>query len=670
MGRLTLQKTIVEETPKRNQCFYRRRRLGLSGSPQPERKGSCTRCLDQGIGVSPSRRRARWVTSCAMSSSLMRISTFLLALVGVAKMGEYSHGDRAVSTFGQCLALTFVGKSLPRSRFHPRAAQSLARPSAAFPSFYASQVQLNDEYRNSTTNEATRFPAAPSTKVRKETALRSLLLLSENDFPRLTERGGYTHTTASRAKISLANKGKEPWNKGRPRSPEEREKIAQGVRARNREKFLLRLNQLNITEEQYIQQQELAKQQCEAQKLARRTPNGGYRPTNETRQKISSILREKHAKGEISSRRSAVDPSRVRRGFTHSASTKEKIAASLRDRWANDTEYRSRMLAKTQAGTTTEETRRKISQSLVEKWQDPSFRVDMIQRMKKGAADSRSVGRNSDSTSDTGDDDSASRSESHRQRISAAVKAKWQDPEYRERALAGIAKRKAERAAMSPPSSVKGTSGSPRLTDKPDSSRNHARRSTSMVKNTAALPKPPPALDEPASTAAKESHERAHGTASMMLVSRKGRPPSAHSEKADSASGSIVEVLPLKEVSRPPRTGNALIASVMASTTSTNLKLSKDDEIASRATRRRGLKQSKSVPVTDSQDNSDSVEKLLAKRRDLDELLYGEGSQHDGTHNNEADDLILQVGARSFSSVFQLGDEDLDDFDPYGLENF
>jgi NUMOD3 motif len=670
MGRLTLQKTIVEETPERNQSFYRRRRLGLSGLPQPERKCSCGHCLDQRLGVSPSRRRSRWVPSCAMSSSLLGISTFLLALVGMVKMGEYSQGDSAASRFGQCLALTFVGQPLQLSQFHPRAAQSLARPSAFSPSFYTSQAQFNDEYRNSTTNEARYFLAAPPTKARKETALQSLLLLSENDFPRLTERGGYTHTTASRAKISLANKGKEPWNKGRPRSPEEREKIAQGVRARNREKFLLRLSQLNITEEQYMQQQELTKQQCEAEKLARRTPNGGYRPTNETRQKISSILREKHAKGEISSRRSAVDPSRVRRGFTHSASTKEKIAASLRDRWANDTEYRSRMLAKTQAGTTTEETRRKISQSLVEKWQDPSFRVDMIQRMKKGAAASRSVGRNSVSSSDTGDDDSASRSESHRQRISAAVKAKWQDPEYRERALAGIAKRKAERAAMNPPSSVKSASGSPRLTGKPDSSRSNSRRSASAVKNTAALPKPPPASEEAASTAPKESHEQAHGTASMMLVSRKGRSPSVYSEKTDSVSGSIVEVLPLKEVSRPPRTGNALIASVMASTTSTNLKLSKGDEIASRATRRRGPKQSKIVPVIDSQDNSDSVEKLRAKRRDLDELLYGEDSKHDGSHNSEADDLILQVGARSFSSVFQLGDEDLDDFDPYGLENF
>ena len=46
----------------------------------------------------------------------------------------------------------------------------------------------------------------------------------------ITEAGGRPHTATSRARISAANKGKEPWNKGGRHSEETRLKIAEGAR--------------------------------------------------------------------------------------------------------------------------------------------------------------------------------------------------------------------------------------------------------------------------------------------------------------------------------------------------------------------------------------------------------------------------------------------------------
>ena len=46
----------------------------------------------------------------------------------------------------------------------------------------------------------------------------------------LTAAGGRPHTTASKAKISAANRGKEPWNKGGSHSEETRRKIAEAAR--------------------------------------------------------------------------------------------------------------------------------------------------------------------------------------------------------------------------------------------------------------------------------------------------------------------------------------------------------------------------------------------------------------------------------------------------------
>ncbi len=153
----------------------------------------------------------------------------------------------------------------------------------------------------------------------------------ENDIPMPTDAGGYTHTRASKAKISAANKGKTPWNKGKARSEQVKARIAEGVRRKNRERFLLKLQELGLTEEEYEQKKKEDRRKKDAERRARKTENGGYRLTEETKQKISKILKEKHAKGEVKKREYSGP---FRKGFKHSEETKRKIRESLKKKWA------------------------------------------------------------------------------------------------------------------------------------------------------------------------------------------------------------------------------------------------------------------------------------------------------------------------------------------------
>jgi hypothetical protein len=256
----------------------------------------------------------------------------------------------------------------------------------------------------------------------------------DDDVPRLTENGGYSHTQASRAKISAANKGKVPWNKGLNRTDEVKARIAAGVRAKNRERFLEKLQDMGLTEEEYEEKKRKERTAKEAERRARRTEKGGYRPTEETKRKISNILKQKFAAGEIKPR--PINPIHVRRGFTHSEETRQKISESLRKRWASDAEYRAKMIDASTRVNTKEEVRQKISESLRNKWQsDDSFRTDM---MNKIASRKRRI-ENADGTYEICHHD-----ENHRAKISAAMKAKWQDVEYREKTLQSLASRRTQ----------------------------------------------------------------------------------------------------------------------------------------------------------------------------------------------------------------------------------
>ena len=152
------------------------------------------------------------------------------------------------------------------------------------------------------------------------------------DIPRPTDNGGYSHTTASKAKISAANKGKTPWNKGKARSEETKAKIREGVLRRVREKHLAKLAELGLTEEEWEAEQKRLK----AEKAKRRTINGGYKPSKETKKKIADKLKAKWAAGEVKRKPSKKDdPSYVnpRKGVGHSEETKQKIRETLKKKW-------------------------------------------------------------------------------------------------------------------------------------------------------------------------------------------------------------------------------------------------------------------------------------------------------------------------------------------------
>jgi len=405
-----------------------------------------------------------------------------------------------------------------------------------------------------------------------------------DDAPRPTANGGYTHTNASKAKISAANKGKIPWNKGRQRSPEERARIAAGVRARNRQRFLQKLKDMGLTEEEYEQQKREERRKKEAERRARRTENGGYRPTEETKRKISQILKQKYASGEFKPRK--VDPAKVRRGFKHTEETRQKISESLRRRWADDEDYRAHMLAKSTYANSKEDVRRRISDSLRKKWQDPEFRAEMMTKMSNRVR--------------TG----LSHDLSHREKISRAMKAKWQDEEYRKKTLDSIQKRKEAMAKLRPPKVVRKEAPKKKPLKKVPikSTVDVAPPSTSTVDAGVMVIEP---IQEPRKPRTRRKTVKGEGVTGLSATSKRKTPKKT-------------------AVPKPTSEGS-----------------SKDEKPEKKRSRVNG---DKSL--------------LREQRRDLYDLLYG-----------DEDEDEVSISSNPLSGGFQLGDENLDTFDPYGLED-
>jgi hypothetical protein len=403
------------------------------------------------------------------------------------------------------------------------------------------------------------------------------------DIARPTVNGGYSHTTSSRAKISAANKGKTPWNKGRVRSEEEKARIAAGVLAFNRQRFLDKLKTLNLTEEEYVQQQKELRRVKDAERRSRRTEKGGYTPTDETRQKISRILKEKHARGEVKPR--AFDPNRVRRGFKQSEETRLKISESLRKRWANDPNYRSSMVEKSVNANTKDDVRKRISDTLREKWKDPEYRSNMLAKMATRKARSRS------------------HDDSHRAKISQAIKAKWQDEEYRQKALDSIRLRKVSTDSISRPPKSQTKRSSRRSTTHKDNTDNNSTVDSGVVLRLE--PKRPVAMKT------EKKHDGSGVSDQHDGVVKKPRPRRTHAEPKGKPILISEEHDDFDDESDEP-----------------------DQEPKTKLKKR---------------PNGD-VDLLKQERRDLFDLLYGE------------DEQIARVSDL-------LGDENLDDYDPYGLQD-
>ena len=436
------------------------------------------------------------------------------------------------------------------------------------------------------------------------------------DIAMPTANGGYSHTTASKAKISAANKGKTPWNKGRQRSPEERARIAAGVRAKNRERFLKKLADMGVTEEEYEAQKKEERRKKDAERRARKTANGGYSPTQETRQKISKILKEKYASGAI--KRKTVDPSKVRRGFTHSEETRKKISETLKKRWATDEEYREKMKQKTYNTNTSAETRQKISETLKQKWQDPEFREQMLEKM----ATQRNHGNQS-------------LGESHREKISQAMKARWQDADYRQKVIDSMARKR----KVNPPRQ-KAKAIKPAL---------KATNSKAVRKpGVATLPTTGEIDDMSNSVETAPEQIDLGGIRPVAPLATPRKAVKKRKVKKNSSVKKSVSKVKKKKASKkkkkaagPSMEKNDIMGMLDDDDDDLDLMLNDSEKPSKKGT---------------GEKNNGSVDLLREERRDLYDLLYGEDDQVKS--NNK------------LASVFNLGDENLDTFDPYGLEDF
>ena len=405
------------------------------------------------------------------------------------------------------------------------------------------------------------------------------------DIPVPTENGGFTHTNASKAKISAANKGKTPWNKGKERSAEVRQKIALGVRAKNRERFLEKLEALGLTEEEYERQKKDERNRKAAERRARQTEKGGFRPTDETRQKISEILKAKWANGEMPRRR--LDPSKVRSGFTHSPETRAKISETLRQRWASDDVYRESMMNKTAVVNSRIDAREKISATLKAKWEDPEFRERMMEKIRSRRASPKD------------------RDPEYRRKISEAMIAKWKDDEYRNKTTASIRKRASDAAKVRPPK-------------QPKQKRSHGINAESKVRLV------------------------------QVVAVKKPREPRKPKPLDVDENGEPIVKTRVKRMKKVERTDVKMVEPLTS-----NRYTSRDDDPA--VTK-------KVEPAKKAKEPDGSINRLRDERRDLYDLLYGD--------DEDDADTFQSPPASGISAMLDLQDADLDAFDPYGLENF
>lgn len=491
----------------------------------------------------------------------------------------------------------------------------------------------------------------------------------EHDVPQPTVNGGFTHTLASRAKISAANKGKTPWNKGRRRSEEERARIAAGVRARNRERFLQKLKDLGLTESEYEQQKKAERRAKDAERRARRTANGGYRPTEETKRKISQILKKKYANGEV--QRKPVDPSKVRRGFTHSEETRRKISESLRKRWANDSKYRAHMVETSGTANSDASTRQKISTTLREKWKDPEFRASMMEQMaqrRRKRKDSGGV--------------PYQHNEEHRRKISAAMKAKWQDEEYRQKTQAAITKRRAAMAggsAAAPvPRKPRAKKARPRAPAVPRQVLPKRSRNVEGSKSMHIQPPPPltptvlgkpgevrvlQPLVEPRAPKPKRQRAKKRRIAKKATVVTAAQPrkPAVAPSSSNNNNG----------VAAPPAAGLLEKNTDMIGDLLSDIDREKGESAAEE-------KNPTPPPKRKSKAVDGNVDRMKEERRDLYDLLYGDdqSESNDAIHRDRSsndDEPVPRLtpnGKTKLASAFNLEDDNLDTYDPYGLEDF
>jgi hypothetical protein len=266
--------------------------------------------------------------------------------------------------------------------------------------------------------------------------------------------------------------------------------------------------------------------------------------------------------------------------------------------------------------------RQRISETLKKKWEDPEFRSKMMDKFSK-----RKVS-------------TGSRGESHRQKISEAMKKKWMDEEYRKRATEGMAKGR-ERDF-----------GKPRL--KPVQPKMPTKRvvASSSAGSVQSL--------QPLSPVKAIAKTKTSTTKAKKKTKTKKKKTAT---KKKSSSATVVKAV--QPISSTPK-----------SSTPNKEKTPKVEE--------------KTPKVEEIPPDDGCITRLREERRDLYDLLYGDEEEdddddlgpadEDDTHmknngkpvNGEASDMLsssMMAGVGSNSLAALLGDDDdLDDFDPYGLQ--
>ena len=264
--------------------------------------------------------------------------------------------------------------------------------------------------------------------------------------------------------------------------------------------------------------------------------------------------------------------------------------------------------------------RAKISKTLKDKWQDPIFRERMIKSMKKRKTPT------------------VANSKAQREKISEAMKKKWQDASYRQKAIDGMEKYREN------------------LPPKPQKIKAVTRTSANAVDRIIAM--------------------------TPITIEGKKKKRSGTKVKVSSVTAGVLSA-------------KKKVSSVTAGVLSAKKKKVKSKvKLASMAEKKEGgpnVKVVKETPTKELKDDGD-ISRMREERRDLYDLLYGD----EGDAANEEEESVIEAPSPGvidlellaeqrddeansgepkglsnlFTGVADLDDDNLDDFDPYNLDDY
>jgi hypothetical protein len=310
-----------------------------------------------------------------------------------------------------------------------------------------------------------------------------------------------------------------------------------------------------------------------------------------------------------------------------------------------------------------EEIRQKISQTLREKWQDREFREAMLEKMANSTRRRAAASGEHPLRYDT----------DHRQRISDAMKEKWQDEAYRSKTLESIAKQRQAKVAQQRQRQQQAQRQRPLKRDVASKSSSRPASADLLPSRDVQYPSPE-VFRARAGSAMREIAARGDGSRLLATTALKPLEPKA--------------VVPrLNQRSTPDGTGAGHVPIAGSpSTTKPTAHVSELDSSASSGDG--GVSSIISPPAKKSMaSKKGDMARLKVERRDLYDLLYGDDDDYEDDEGDggDEDDLALSVRDdesrvmrsrvplhedRDVSGSFLSPDEDLSQFDPYGLRDY